>query len=142
MKNIPIFYGQVNKEGKIELTRQEDYEKYLAFQLAGKEIALSIEERKDSRSLQQNSFYWMYLGIIEKETGENANDLHEYFKRKLLPPRFVMIMKEEIKLPASTAKLDKADFTTYLDKISALTNVPVPNSEEWKFSLKNDIIKL
>ncbi len=62
-------------------------------------------------------------------TGENADDLHQYFKRKLLPPVFKKIRGEEIKLPASTTDLDKIAFGEYLDKIAALTEIPLPDPE-------------
>ena len=65
--------------------------------------------------------------MIEKETGNNAHDLHEYFKRTLLPPVFKTVLGKEFKVPASTTDLSKGDFTVYLDKIAALTNVPLPD---------------
>jgi len=88
---------------------------------------LIIEEEKPVRSLSQNSYYWVYLGVIADETGDNAEDLHEFFKRKLLPPVFKTIQGEEIKLPRSTTDLSKGEFTEYLDKICALTNIPLPD---------------
>jgi hypothetical protein len=91
---------------------------------------ITIDEVKTSRTLTQNSYYWVYLGVIEKETGDTANDLHEFFKRKLLPPVFKKIRGEEIKLPASTTDLDKIAFGEYLERICALTNIPLPNPEE------------
>jgi hypothetical protein len=65
--------------------------------------------------------------VIEKETGNDAQDLHEYFKRVFLPPRFTKVLGKEIKLPASTTGLTKAEFGDYLDKICAETNVPIPD---------------
>ena len=93
----------------------------------GKQVRLQIV--KLVRSGQQNRFYWLYLGVIERETGENADDLHEFFKRKFLPPVFKTIQGEEIRLPASTTDLSKSDFVEYLDRICALTNVPIPDPE-------------
>ncbi|UPJ35831.1 hypothetical protein IVB45_02125 [Bradyrhizobium sp. 4] len=93
----------------------------------GKRVTIELE--KIDRTNNQNSYYWLYLGVIERETGENSNDLHEFFKRKLLPPVFKKIRGEEIKLPASTKDLDKIAFGEYLDKISALTEIPLPDPE-------------
>jgi hypothetical protein len=90
-------------------------------------LRIIIEEDKPSRSHSQNAYYWTYLSVIAIETGDNADDLHEFFKRKLLPPVFKTIRGEEIKLPASTTDLSKNDFTEYLDRICALTNVPLPD---------------
>lgn len=116
------------KDGKLSLGHsKQTFLEYLSFN-EGKTLIIAPE--KKGRSNSQNAYYWVYLGIIEKETGENANDLHEYFKRKLLPPVFKKIRGEDIKLPRSTTKLNKVDFGEYLDKICAMTNVPLPNPED------------
>ena len=86
-----------------------------------------ITEEKPERSNQQNRYYWVYLGVIERETGELADDLHQFFKRKLLPPVFKTIRGESIKLPASTSDLGKVEFTDYLDKIAAMTEIALPD---------------
>jgi hypothetical protein len=88
-----------------------------------------VDEIKTTRSLSQNAYYWLFLGIIERETGNNADDLHEFFKRKLLPPRFTTVLGQEIRLPATTTELSKSDFGDYLDKIAALTGVPLPDPQ-------------
>ena len=90
---------------------------------------LKIEHEVPKRSRSQNSFYWVYLGVIERETGQDANDLHEYFKRALLPPVFKTIMGKEVKLPASTTELSKVAMGEYLEKICALTGVPLPDPQ-------------
>ena len=93
----------------------------------GKKLVVNIEQEKWVRSASQNNFYWAYLRIIANETGETETDLHDLFKRKFLPPQFKKILGVEVKLPASTTKLDKVSFGEYMDKIFALTNVPIPN---------------
>ncbi|MBS4082942.1 MAG: hypothetical protein KGZ73_05275 [Rhizobiales bacterium] len=90
-------------------------------------VSIVISEDKPSRSRSQNSFYWTYLEVIARDTGDNADDLHEFFKRKLLAPVFKTIRGEEVKLPRSTTDLDKLEFTEYLDKIAALTGIPIPD---------------
>jgi hypothetical protein len=94
----------------------------------GKEFR--VDQVQTKRSHSQNNFYWMYLGIIERETGNNGDDLHEFFKRKFLPPRFATVLGQEIKLPASTTTLSKSAFADYLDCISALTDVPLPSPSD------------
>jgi hypothetical protein len=95
-------------------------------QLPDGKYRVEIDKFRISRSNQQNKLYWAYLRLCEEETGNEANDLHEYFKRKFLPPQFKEIMGETIKLPATTTKLNKTEFGTYLDKISFLTSIPIP----------------
>lgn len=96
----------------------------------GKELRIQPLTRK--RTLNQNDFYWFYLEIIERETGNNANDLHEYFKRLLLPPKFVQVMNKTIKLPKSTTELNKVEFSDYMDKICAEVEIPIPDVESYK----------
>lgn len=102
---------------------------FLEFLAVNEGKSVTIELDKPHRSNSQNAYYWVYLEVIERETGENADDLHEFFKRKLLPPRFTMIQGEEIKLPGSTRELDKVQFGEYLDKIAALTSIALPDPE-------------
>lgn len=90
-----------------------------------------VEQEVSTRSMSQNKLYWKYLEIIEIETGNNANDLHEYFRRTLLSPKFIKVMGKEIKIPKSTTELKKHEFSDYMTKISAETNIPIPDTESY-----------
>lgn len=96
----------------------------------GKELRLEIIESKRSKS--QNSFYWLYLKAIERETGQDSKECHEYFRRSLLPPVYKTIFGKEIRLPNSTTHLTKLEFGEYLEKICAETGVPIPDAESFK----------
>lgn len=113
--------------GKLSFGRQKPV--FLDF-LAGNEgRTVTLELERKGRSTSQNAYYWVYLGVIGRETGHDADDLHEFFKRKLLPPVFKKVLGNEVTLPMSTTVLKKAEFGDYLDKISALTGVPLPDKE-------------
>lgn len=86
-----------------------------------------IERMMPTRTLNQNRYYWLYLGVIERETGNSARDLHEYFKRTHLKPRFIQVMGKEMRIPSSTSELSKLEMSEYLDKICAETNIPLPD---------------
>lgn len=93
---------------------------------------LEVQLYKPLRSNQQNKFYWAYLALIESETGNLATSMHEEFRRKLLPPEWIKGIKgEDIKIPHSTTTLTKIEFGEYLDKISALTEIEVPDVEKY-----------
>lgn len=84
---------------------------------------------KGVRSGKAHRYYWAYLTLIEKETGNNANDLHLFFKQTLLPPVFRLVLGKEREFPRSTKTLDKEEFSTYLDKICAEVQIPLPDPE-------------
>ena len=120
-----IFYCTSDGE-KIVPSNKKSFTEYLVAN-KGKKLFIEIEREKGKRTLSQNDFYWLYLGVIERETGNLATDLHELFKRKLLPPIPKKILGVEFKIPASTTTLNKIEFGEYLDKISAMTCVPIPD---------------
>ena len=125
---MTLFYG-ISKDMSFVPNNKKSWLEYLIAN-EGKKLTVEIDLDKAKRSLDQNALYWLYLGVIEKETGNLATDLHELFKRKFLPPIPKKILGTEFKIPASTSTLNKADFTEYIDKICSLTNVPIPVIED------------
>lgn len=95
---------------------------------------LRVELPKTVRSSQQNRLYWAYLGIIEQDTGNFSEDLHLFFKEKLLPKKAITIKghkgEYELMKPVSTTELSKADFGEYMMKINAMTGIPVPDPRD------------
>lgn len=85
-----------------------------------KKVVIDIGLEKSKRSLSQNDYLWgvVYKKIAE-HTGHTEDELHEYFKRKCLPPKFIKVMGKEIKVPSSTTELNKVEFSEYIEKIRA-----------------------
>lgn len=120
-----VFYGKSHNQQFVPDNKRA-WAEYLS-SVDGKALVVQIDQERWIRSASQNKFYWAYLRIIANETGNTEDDLHEYFKRIFLVPEYKTILGQEVKLPASTTKLNKAEMGEYLDKISALTNVPIPD---------------
>lgn len=133
-KPVPIHYAYIERTGLVWKDPVRLARHLLTLnkkKLPRMEVEVSIRTRGSKRTTKQNNYYWAYLGIIEDDTGELADDLHEFFKRKLLPPVFKTILGTEVKLPASTTKLDPLEFTEYISKIEALTGIPAPDPEDF-----------
>jgi hypothetical protein len=87
-------------------------------------LVLVKEHKKATRSASQNRLYWLWLGLIETETGMPKVDYLEEGKwHKGLHTRFKcdFIVKEfyddgSMKIP-STKKLNSKDFSNYLERI-------------------------
>lgn len=103
--------------------------------------SLRIEEMKHTRSMSQNKLYWLFLEVIERETGNNSEDLHEYFKRVLLKPKWIKVLENDIRIPGSTTELTKVEFSEYMEKISALTEIPIPDTEKYNEGLDSAPLK-
>lgn len=117
----PDFGSEWNRAAFYEVLKENE----------GKRFKITQEQVK--RSLSQNNFYWLYLGVIEQETGNWAEDLHELFKRKFLKKQFKKILGAEVVLPGSTAALSKVEFGEYMEKICAETGVPIPDPKDAGF---------
>ena len=101
--------------------------------LLDKGALIELREIKNKRSLSQNALYWLYLTCLEVETGNNREDLHEYFKYKLLNEDIIEIFGEKIGR-LSTTNLDTKQFTTYLTSIVNFAlmelNIVMPNPDD------------
>ncbi|HPQ42909.1 MAG TPA: hypothetical protein PKZ42_01680 [Syntrophales bacterium] len=123
------FYGTINN-GKLTLDNRNIFEMYLGSSKG--RVKITLEQFKKVRSTgkdgerNMNGYYWLYLNVISQETGDHPNNLHEYFKRKLLPPSIVIILAREVKLPATTTKLSGNEMWDYMVKIEELTGIPIP----------------
>ena len=124
-----IFFAKA-KAGELEFSNKKAIKDFL-LTIEKKDVWVRIERMTGKRSDSQNAFYWAYLTIIANETGHTENDLHELFKRIFLPPQFKKILGREVKMPATTTKLDKIEFGEYLDKICAETGVPLPDPKKY-----------
>lgn len=93
----------------------------------GKRVSVSIKLWHSTRTLAQNRYYWLYLNLIERETGNPAEDMHEYFKRVFLKPEKMRVFDKEFYIPGSTTRLNKLEFSDYISKIERLTGIPAPD---------------
>ena len=128
MKFKLIHHAEV-KDNKLVIKNLDKWRNAIKY-LNGKNVRVVLEDDKNARTLPQNRFYWLYLALCESETGTPAEDIHEIAKRKFLLPRFVKFKDEEIKLPATTTKIDPLEFMQYMDKIAMWTGVPIPDKKD------------
>lgn len=125
------FVAKIKSDGGLDFGSSHNLRRFRQWckEHPGKE--LRIQEMKRVRSLNQNRLYWFYLEVIERETGNRAEYLHELFKQDLLPPQWISVLGKEIRIAKSTTELTKLEFVDYMEKISALTEVPIPNTEDY-----------
>lgn len=130
---MSTFLAKPRKDGTLDFGSPHNESRWRTFCQDNEDKRVRIDLPKAKRSDQQHRYYWLYLGIVSMETGHEAQELHEYFKRVHLPPKFITVMDREIRIPASTKDLTKAEFGEYLDRICAEVNVPLPNPEDAGF---------
>jgi len=80
---------------------------------------IDIKRHRKRRTLPQNKLYWVFLGCISSETGNNRDTLHDYFRKKFLGYKHYEVFGEEIKRLRSTTELSTKEFKHYLESIHA-----------------------
>lgn len=82
-----------------------------------KGFIVDISAIKKKRTLPQNALYHLYLKCICDETGNDKDDLHDYFKQQYLPVNFKTIFDTQITKETTTTTLNTVQMTEYMDKI-------------------------
>lgn len=78
---------------------------------------------RSNRSLEQNKLLWKWLDIIRIHIADSggelftAEDLHEWYKAKLLPSKVVQMNGEAIRCRSTTTKLNTKQMAEYLTGI-------------------------
>ena len=112
-----------DRQGLIELIQKLDLTKVFYWE---------VKKRVIRRSISQNALYWLWLSCIGDETGNDRNDLHEYFKGQLLVAKYIDVLGDSIMIK-STKGLTTAQFKEYLDKIQVQMSqegITLPNPED------------
>lgn len=85
-------------------------------------VRVELPDLVKKRTNSQNALYWKWLTeavkAVADETGNDIDDLHEFFKHKFLTPRVIEVRGETVQ-KYSTAKLTTQEMAEYTDKIYA-----------------------
>lgn len=120
------------QDGKVTLSDEQSYRRQMR-QFKNGKATLRIEVDKGKRSSQANRYLWLIYNLIADSTGDDPNYLHDFFKRRFLPPRIVTVFGEEMEV-WSTADKDPEAFEAYvkqirqfaLDELGIVTPEPDP----------------
>jgi hypothetical protein len=88
-------------------------------------VTVTIERKRSTRSVQQNRFYFKTIvEAIAIETGQDRESVHEALKRECNAKHVEMANKTtgevfETWIGASTAALNTADFSAYIERCRA-----------------------
>jgi len=98
-------------------------------QLEGKDFSLIIDERKPTRSEQQNRYYWLYVQMISDETGYTKDEVHTLCKGKFLTREIKEVLGEKVRITKSTTDLTKSEFSEYILEIQNFTGITPPDTD-------------
>lgn len=114
------FISQV-KDGKPQFSKEQRIKLQGVFQAKeGKYVQVVVGDIEKGRSSQQNRYYFgVVLKLISDYTGDNVNDLHEYFKEQYAPKKMTKVLNEKKERPMSTTEMSTVEFNEYIERIRA-----------------------
>ena len=77
---------------------------------------ITLQEHKDSRSIQQNKMYWALITEMGSYLGYNTEEMHSMMAYKYLSYEQELLGDEVVIVP-STTKLNIKQFAEYYDKV-------------------------
>ena len=111
---------------------------------SGKPLRVVIDQKQDDRSTAQNRLMWMWLGQIEKKTGQDRRDDQEFAEtcnaiamlKQNECEEYRVIAEQVIRL-CSTTKLSVKQMTEYLNYVHDFAvvklgvHLTVPDDLKW-----------
>ena len=105
--------------------------------ISQREYKITIAKRSEKRTIPQNRLYRLWLNCISAESGNDVEDLHEYFKATFLDIHSRIIYGKEIVRVTSTTELNTEQFKAYLDRVqqwaSMELGIILPDPEDMIF---------
>ena len=131
MNVVPVIHGTVDEGGRFRPENADRFRTALR-SFAGKEVDLTVQPRRDPRSMNQNRYYWgVVVRILGGEFGYQPDEMHEILKSKFLR-RWSQGKLGVFPYAQSTAKLSTIAFEDYLEQVRTWAasefnvNIPLP----------------
>lgn len=95
----------------------------------GDNVTITLTNKAPKRTLQQNNYYWLYLGLIALSSGHDTKMLHDRFRGEFLSKGITEVFGAKTRKVKSTTDLNRPEFCEYLERIEVLTEIPLPDCE-------------
>jgi hypothetical protein len=131
---IPKFSGKIIK-GDLVIDNQQRFKLHCCSFKEGSSVEVIIKRPDKTRSRNQNDYYWkVVIGLINEDTGEDPNKIHEFLK-------FKFIMRTAFgdnPYVGSTTDLTTVEYEEYLEQCRRWAMeyrgiyIPLPNEVDFE----------
>ncbi len=110
-------YANIDDKGKLILSNRDQFLNDLQ-QLKGKNVYVVVDEEKQTRSNNQNRYYWScIIQPISDYTGYTPDEVHEILLDKFADKKEVKIKDETHLIPMRSHKMKTDSFEKYVEQI-------------------------
>jgi hypothetical protein len=117
-----VAFGTI-KGGRLVIRNRRQFDEQIRRFRDAAEVEIEVTQRRASRSLEQNAYYWgVVVQMLSDHTGYTPDELHDVLKMKFIPKRLAVCdgngeVRDEFVLGGSTRKLNTLEFGEYLEQI-------------------------
>lgn len=104
----------------------------------GDDVTITITRKRATRTLQQNSYYHMYVDLISLSSGHSNEEIHAWAKGKILSKGITEVFGDKVRIVESTTALGISEFCEFVNRLEELTGVPLPDPEPFNLPLTWD----
>ena len=76
-----------------------------------------METIAEAKTLQQNKYVWLAFSIVAFDTGNNTNDIYEYYLDKFPVYRFIDINGESKQIKVTLSNMSKDELSGFIDRV-------------------------
>lgn len=107
-------------------------------QFIEKKKIFNLTGKRDKRGLSANNLYWLWLGFLEDRTGNDKEDLHDYYKDQYIGITTKEVLGKMIIIQPTTTDKDTKEFSYYMNKVKShafhFFNEALPEPKDLGFS--------
>lgn len=95
---------------------------------------LKVKKKWNKRSLNQNSLYWVWVGIIADYCGNTQEEMHTILKGLFAPKKEAKFGKKVYMIPRSTTTFSKGEMQEYMFYIqteASQLGIVLPTPEDY-----------
>jgi len=104
----------------------------------GDYLSMKITNKKPSRSIAQNNYLHVYLGLISLSSGHSMKELKGWIRDSVLKKGVTEVFGETVHITQSTADLNISEFAELLNILEETTEIPLPDAAPFNLPLTRD----
>lgn len=144
-KKINLVGKVAEKEFEGKTVRVISFNSFLMYQhflkeecKVGDDIFVELTSQRPKRSLAQNSFFHVYLGLIGKSSGYTIKELKCWVKEHILDKGITEVFNDETMIVDDTSELNIPEFIEMMNRIQEETEIPIPDPKPFGLALTFD----
>lgn len=106
------------------------------------EYDVEVKRHKPELTDPQRNLYWLWIGVIASETGNDRDMIHKVLKAKFLGWDEVEVLGKMVKREKSITLLDKREMSEYMTQVEAFVytelDIVLPHPDDLYYGLINE----